>query len=76
MVEAVPPTGPLLQVKGWRKAKPRWVQEGQVIGRIGDEDGHCEPKVCLHLGAKVGEDYRDPLPFFDGPERVVLLPMQ
>ena len=31
VVEAVPPTGPLLQVKGWRKAKPRWVQEGQAI---------------------------------------------
>ncbi|WP_068251422.1 murein hydrolase activator EnvC family protein [Janibacter corallicola] len=52
------------------------VQEGQVIGRIGDEDGHCEPKVCLHLGAKVDEGYRDPLPFFDGPRRVVLLPME
>ena len=38
------------------------------------EAGHCEPRSCLHLGAKRGPDYLDPLPFF-GVRRVILLPL-
>ncbi len=51
------------------------VRAGQVIGRVGDEAGHCAPRTCLHLGAKQGHGYTDPLPFFGGPRRVVLLPV-
>lgn len=50
------------------------VRRGQVVGRIGDEAGHCAPRACLHVGALRGRDYLDPLPFF-GAGRVVLLPV-
>ncbi|WP_435203487.1 murein hydrolase activator EnvC family protein [Janibacter sp. GS2] len=49
------------------------VRRGEVIGDIGAGSGHCTPRVCLHLGAKRGPDYLDPLPFF-GARRVILLP--
>lgn len=50
------------------------VTQGQVVGRVGAEPGHCAPATCLHLGARHGRDYLDPLPFF-GARRVVLLPV-
>ena len=50
------------------------VETGEVIGRIGPEAGHCVPRACLHLGAKRGPDYLDPMPFF-GTRRVILLPV-
>lgn len=50
------------------------VTRGEVVGRLGPEAGHCEPRSCLHLGAKRGPDYLDPLPFF-GVRRVILLPL-
>ena len=50
------------------------VQTGEVIGSLGPETGHCAPRSCLHLGAKRGPDYLDPLPFF-GARRVILLPV-
>lgn len=50
------------------------VTRGEVIGRVGPEAGHCAPRSCLHLGAKRGPDYLDPLPFF-GARRVILLPV-
>lgn len=53
----------------------RRVHRGDVIGRIADDPGHCPPSSCLHLGAKRGSDYLDPLPFFGGPRRVILLPV-
>lgn len=51
------------------------VTRGEVIGRIGREAGHCPPRVCLHVGAKRGPDYLDPLPLF-GARRVILLPVE
>lgn len=50
------------------------VRRGEDIGRIGDGGNHCAPSTCLHLGAKRGADYLDPLPFF-GAGRVILLPV-
>lgn len=50
------------------------VRAGEVVGRLGDEAGHCAPAACLHLGALHGERYLDPLPFF-GARRVILLPV-
>lgn len=50
------------------------VARGEVIGRVGPEAGHCAPRACLHVGAKRGADYLDPLPFF-GSRRVILLPV-
>lgn len=49
------------------------VRRGQVIGRLSDAKGHCQPSTCLHLGAKRGNEYLDPLPFFGW--RVILLPV-
>lgn len=50
------------------------VTRGEVIGRVGPESGHCAPRACLHVGAKRGPDYLDPLPLF-GARRVILLPV-
>lgn len=50
------------------------VLRGEAVGRVGPEAGHCAPRTCLHLGAKRGADYVDPLPFF-GARRVILLPV-
>ena len=49
------------------------VHRGDPIGRIADLPGHCPPSSCLHLGAKRGSGYLDPLPFFGGPRRVILV---
>lgn len=50
------------------------VERGEAIGRVGEEAGHCSPATCLHLGAKRGPTYLDPLTFF-GARRVILLPV-
>lgn len=50
------------------------VERGEGIGRIGEEPGHCTPAACLHLGAKRGDTYLDPMRFF-GARRVILLPV-
>lgn len=50
------------------------VRRGQRIGQVGPEAGHCVPMTCLHLGAKRGSTYLDPLTFF-GARTVILLPV-
>lgn len=50
------------------------VVRGQRIGTIGPESGHCAPTACLHLGARRGPTYLDPMTFF-GARRVILLPV-
>ncbi len=37
------------------------VEAGQRIGRLTSAHSHCAPSACLHLGAKRGELYVDPL---------------
>lgn len=37
------------------------VARGQVIGTLLPTSSHCPPEVCLHWGARVGDDYLDPL---------------
>ena len=36
------------------------VAGGQVIGLLQAVRSHCLPAACLHLGARIGEDYVDP----------------
>lgn len=38
--------------------------------------GHCGADPCLHLGARRGQDYLDPLLFLAGPGPSVLLPWE
>lgn len=47
------------------------VAAGQPIGTI--EPGHCEAR-CVHLGVRVGGEYRNPLLWLGGVPRSVLLP--
>jgi len=50
------------------------VQSGDVIGSLQHALSHCVPRVCLHWGLLVGEDYQDPLDLVGlGPVR--LLPL-
>lgn len=51
------------------------VRRGQQIGTVGPEAGHCAPATCLHLGARRGPTYLDPMTFF-GARRVILLPVR
>ena len=51
------------------------VARGQRIGTVGPESGHCAPAACLHLGARRGPTYLDPMTFF-GARRVILLPVR
>lgn len=37
------------------------VVQGQPIGAVVAEGSHCAPAACLHWGARIGEDYLDPL---------------
>lgn len=37
------------------------VVQGQPIGTLVVEGSHCAPAACLHWGARIGEDYIDPL---------------
>lgn len=48
---------------------------GQPLGRLQGARSHCAPTACLHLGARRGAQYVDPLVFLRG-ERVRLLPLR
>ncbi|MGC1208962.1 MAG: M23 family metallopeptidase [Ornithinimicrobium sp.] len=37
------------------------VRRGQRLGTLGAEGSHCWPLNCLHLGARIGQDYIDPM---------------
>jgi murein DD-endopeptidase MepM/ murein hydrolase activator NlpD len=50
------------------------VDSGTVLGAITSVGSHCLPAVCLHLGARRGADYLDPLSLL-GPTPVRLLPL-
>ena len=52
------------------------VRKGQVIGAIEQpsEHSHCSA-ACVHLGAKRGKEYLDPLPLLEGRGPSVLLPL-
>ncbi|OFT20593.1 M23 family metallopeptidase [Dermabacter sp. HMSC08H10] len=58
-------------------AKGDSVHKGQAIGVIEQpsEHAHCDAG-CVHLGAKRGKDYLDPLPLLEGRGPSVLLPRQ
>ena len=56
-----------------RVATGTFVQAGAVLGVVGGP-GHCAGTVCLHLGARLAEDYLDPMILL-GPVRIVLLPL-
>lgn len=49
------------------------VSRGQRLGSLDDQDSHCWPVTCLHLGARVGRDYIDPMLLLR-PWEVSLLP--
>ena len=49
------------------------VARGTVLGRIGS-GSHCAVEWCLHLGARLGEEYLDPLLLLTRV-RIVLLPL-
>ena len=50
------------------------VRQGEVIGLLSAQPGHCAPASCLHWGVLRGEVYLDPLSLISG--RVVLLPVR
>lgn len=50
------------------------VESGTVLGTITSVGSHCLPAACLHLGARRGADYLDPLSLL-GPTPVRLLPL-
>lgn len=52
------------------------VDAGTALGTLvgGSELSHCPGSVCLHLGARRGEDYVDPLLLLGGHGPSVLLP--
>ena len=51
------------------------VAAGDRLGTLTTYGSHCLPDTCLHLGARHGETYRDPLDFLPGgPLR--LLPLE
>lgn len=50
------------------------VDAGQLVGTLTLAGGHCLPSACLHLGARTGDVYVDPLRYLSvGPVR--LLPL-
>lgn len=56
-----------------RVGRGEHVRSGQPLGTLGT-GGHCVVRTCLHLGAKRGEGYLDPLLLLQAWE-VSLLPM-
>ena len=48
------------------------VAQGDPVGSISAEPGHCSPASCLHWGVLRGRTYLDPLAFV-GRARIVLL---
>lgn len=60
-------------VRAWVRMGER-VRAGAVLGSVARGDGHC-PSTCLHLGARVGDDYLDPLRLL-APRRAVLKPLR
>lgn len=48
------------------------VARGSVIGSVAD-GGHCAAR-CIHLGVRVHGDYVNPMLYFGGVTRAVLLP--
>jgi murein DD-endopeptidase MepM/ murein hydrolase activator NlpD len=51
------------------------VLRGQVLGTLAVSGSHCAPSGCLHLGARRGHHYLDPIVLLVGG-RVRLLPLQ
>jgi len=51
----------------------RPVRRGDRLGVVAATAGHCAPRTCLHWGALLGADYRDPLTLLNH-QRPVLLP--
>ncbi|WP_404387815.1 murein hydrolase activator EnvC family protein [Humibacillus xanthopallidus] len=51
------------------------VAQGDPVGSIAAEPGHCAPASCLHWGVLRGRTYLDPLAFV-GRARIVLLPLR
>lgn len=49
------------------------VDTGQRVGSLSDQGSHCWPVTCLHLGARLGRDYIDPMLLLR-PWEVSLLP--
>jgi murein DD-endopeptidase MepM/ murein hydrolase activator NlpD len=52
----------------------QWVTRGEVIGAVAGVHGDCGDGMCLHWGARRGEDYVDPLTLLGLRRRVRLLP--
>ena len=50
------------------------VAQGDSVGTVSAEGGHCGPATCLHWGVLRGRTYLDPLAFV-GRGRIVLLPL-
>jgi murein DD-endopeptidase MepM/ murein hydrolase activator NlpD len=50
------------------------VAQGDPVGEVSSEAGHCIPATCLHWGVLRGRTYLDPLTFV-GQGRIVLLPL-
>ncbi len=51
------------------------VREGEALGSVSDEPGHCAPDTCVHWGVRLGNAYLNPLDVLDGYGPVVLLPL-
>lgn len=54
------------------------VRTGTLLGHLGTAAGggdHCVAAACLHLGARTGEDYLDPVPLLGARGPSVLLPL-
>ena len=49
------------------------VAAGETLGTLGSS-GHCSADSCLHLGARLGEEYLDPLLLLTRA-RIILLPL-
>lgn len=60
---------PVLNTSG----KGKQVRAGDLIGTLATKGSHCWPLTCLHLGARRGKQYLDPMMFLR-PWIVSLLP--